>query len=409
MTTGPDDTELMPLVAELGRDLGDPDRAHDDLARIVWSCLAEPGDAVAGMLIDAVGAPDALRVARSARPHPVAPDAAGIPSADWSSALQRWRPRMTAPDAGHALRIAAARGIRLLTPADDDWPRAVDDLGPHRPICLWVRGDPAVLGAPAAAVAIVGARAATGYGEHVAAELSAELAGRGIAVVSGGAYGIDGCAHRAALGVGGTTIAVMAGGVERAYPAGHTDLFERIAATGAVISEVPCGGAPTKWRFLARNRVIAALGGATVVVEAGGRSGSLNTAGHAAALGRPLGAVPGPITSASSAGCHRLLREFDARCVTDADEVVELLDPGTLFDDPGLRAAPAVGSAAPPTDDTMRVRDALSRRSRRSAEDIARRAGMSTGDVEARLGLLLLAGEADRNQDGWALGSPRTR
>lgn len=402
MTAHPDDTPLLPLVAQLGRDLGDPDRARDDLARIVWSCLAEPGDAVAGMLIDAVGAADALLVARSTRPHRAAPEAAGISAADWASALQRWRPRMSSPDAEHALRIAAARGIRLLTPADETWPGAVDDLGPHRPICLWVRGDPAALMVPSAAVAVVGARAATGYGEHVAAELSAELAGRGIAIVSGGAYGIDGCAHRATLGVGGTTIAVMAGGVDRAYPAGHTDLFERVAATGAVISEVPCGGAPTKWRFLARNRVIAALGGATVVVEAGGRSGSLNTAGHAAALGRPIGAVPGPVTSASSVGCHRLLREFDARCVTDADEVVELLDPGTLFDDAALRVAGA-GSGTPRTDDTTRVRDALSKRSRRGTEDIARRAGMSTNDVEVRLGLLLLVGEADRDADGWVL------
>ncbi|HKT57891.1 MAG TPA: DNA-processing protein DprA, partial [Microbacterium sp.] len=240
------------------------------------------------------------------------------------------------------------------------------------------------------------------------AEFAAELAGRGVTIVSGGAYGVDGCAHRAALGAGGTTIAVMAGGVERAYPAGHADLFERVAARGAVISEVPCGGAPTKWRFLARNRVIAALSGVTVVVEAGTRSGSLNTAGHAAALGRPIGAVPGPVTSASSVGCHRLLREFDARCVTDANEVLELLDPGTLFDPEPCRTGSGA-SGAPPTDDTMRVRDALSRRSRRPVEDVARRAGMAVSDVETRLGLLLLSGEVNRDAEGWRLGAPATR
>jgi DNA processing protein len=242
----------------------------------------------------------------------------------------------------------------------------------------------------------------------VAAEFAAELAGRGVTIVSGGAYGVDGCAHRAALGAGGTTIAVMAGGVERAYPAGHADLFERVAARGAVISEVPCGGAPTKWRFLARNRVIAALSGVTVVVEAGTRSGSLNTAGHAAALGRSIGAVPGPVTSASSVGCHRLLREFDARCVTDANEVLELLDPGTLFYAAPCRTGSG-GSGAPPTDDTMRVRDALSRRSRRPVEDVARRAGMAVSDVETRLGLLLLSGEVNRDAEGWRLGAPATR
>lgn len=116
-------------------------------------------------------------------------------------------------------------------------------------------------------------------------------------MVSGAAFGIDGAAHRAALLAGGTTIAVLAGGVDRPYPRAHTHMLDRIAATGAVISEVPCGSEPTKWRFLQRNRVIAALGDATVVVEAGHRSGALNTAGHAAAMSRPLGAVPGPVTS----------------------------------------------------------------------------------------------------------------
>ena len=173
-------------------------------------------------------------------------------------------------------------------------------------------------------IALVGARAATGYGEHVAMESSAGLVDRGFAIVSGGAYGIDGMAHRAALASDGTTIAFLAGGVDRFYPLGHESLLSRIAQTGAVVSELPCGAAPTKWRFLQRNRLIAAASEATVVLEAGIRSGSLNTAGHAAALGRPLGAVPGPVTSPASAGCHRLLREFDAVCVVDADQMAEL-------------------------------------------------------------------------------------
>ncbi|MDF2576486.1 MAG: dprA, partial [Agromyces sp.] len=164
-------------------------------------------------------------------------------------------------------------------------------------------------------IALVGARAATGYGEHVTMEASAGLVDRGFAIVSGGAYGIDGMAHRAALASRGVTVAFLAGGVDRFYPLGHEALLARIADTGAVVSELPCGSAPTKWRFLQRNRLIAAAADATVVLEAGMRSGSLNTAGHAAALGRPLGAVPGPVTSPASAGCHRLLREFDAVCV----------------------------------------------------------------------------------------------
>ena len=228
-------------------------------------------------------------------------------------------------------------------------------------------------------------------------ELSADLAGQGVSIVSGAAYGIDGAAHRAALTAGGTTIALLAGGADRAYPAGHGELIDRIAASGAVVSEAPCGTTPTKWRFLQRNRLIAALADATVVVEAGWRSGSLNTAAHAAALSRPLGAVPGPVTSAASAGCHRLLREFDARCVTNSADALELLGaaPETLFD------MPAASTRGGRTDDTTRVRDAMSYRSWRPAVEIARRSGLAVSDVAGILGLLSLEGEVIRGEEGW--------
>ncbi|GAA1691666.1 hypothetical protein GCM10009808_05820 [Microbacterium sediminicola] len=243
-------------------------------------------------------------------------------------------------------------------------------------------------------VSIVGARAATEYGEHVAGQLASGLGGHGVAVVSGAAYGIDGAAHRGALAAGGMTIALLAGGVDRPYPSGHSDLIERICAGGAVMSEVPPGTAPTKWRFLARNRMIAALGQATVVVEAGWRSGSLNTAHHAATLGRPLGAVPGPVTSAASAGCHRLLRELDAICVTSADDARELI---------GWCAGP--GAAAPGDGDRVgdesRVLDALSTRAPRSVEELARRSGMSISEVRSSLGLLALDGRALAEGSGW--------
>src|SRR5690606_35455762 len=240
-----------------------------------------------------------------------------------------------------------------LVRGDERWPLAVDDLGDNAPLTLWVRGDPAALTRRRHAVAIVGARAATGYSEHIARELGAELAAQGIAVVSGGAYGIEGFAHRGALAVGGTTIALLAGGVERANPTGHSELIDRIAATSAVVSEVLCGSTPTRWRFLQRNRIIAALSQATVVVEAGARSGSLNTVNHAAELGRELGAVPGPVTSAASAGCHRVLRERPSRCITCADDVLDLLGLGNATE------APGTGSH---TDDRTRVLDALSDR-----------------------------------------------
>lgn len=219
-------------------------------ALATWSCLVEPGDGIAGRAIQALGPVAALQALLGASPDPAALDASEIRPGQWRAAAARWRPRLDSAVVENALGTADRAGIRMIVPHDDRWPAALDDLGEFAPLCLWVRGDPDALGRSPSAVAIVGARAATGYGEHVAAELAAELAGRGVAVVSGGAYGIDGAAHRAALSAAGTTVAFLAGGADRPYPAGHTDLLARIAATGAVVSEVPCGGAPTRWRFL---------------------------------------------------------------------------------------------------------------------------------------------------------------
>lgn len=359
-------------------------RAH---ARAVWSCLAEPGDGVAGALIGLLGPVRALEAALGE--VRVDAEAAGIPSSELHQGRARWRPRAR----GVSLPLEAARraGVRLVTPEHPCWPVRVDDLGVHAPICLWMRGDPASLAVRGPAVAVVGARAATAYGEHVAAEIAAGCADAGITVVSGAAYGIDGAAHRAALLAGGPTVAVLAGGVERPYPAGHVRLIDEIAVRGAVATEVPCGTSPTKWRFLARNRVIAAMADATIVVEAGWRSGSLNTAHHAAALGRPVGAVPGPVTSATSAGSHRLLREADAVCVTGAADVREVLGLGeALFPDAGEY-----------TGDHTRVLDALSLRTARDATEVARRSGLGPDQAAATLGLLELDGRAARHPDGW--------
>ncbi|MCT9820305.1 DNA-processing protein DprA [Microbacterium sp. W1N] len=362
----------------------------DAEARAHLSVLGEPGDGALGAMVGALGAPRALELALGSAPLPSEAHAAGLDGAALADGRRRWQPRRG--DLGAALADAARVGAALVTPDHPHWPRRVDDLGPHAPLCLWVRGDTAALVAPAA-VAVVGARAATGYGEHVAGELAAALAAAGITVVSGAAYGIDGAAHHATLGSGGSTVAFLAGGVDRAYPAGHQELLRRICAHGAVVSEVPCGSAPTKWRFLARNRVIAAASDATVVVEAGWRSGSLNTASHAAALGRPLGAVPGPITSSASAGCHRLLRTHDAVCITGADDVLELIGEST--------ATAAVPAGPEPGGDQTRVRDALSVRTARSVDEIARRSGLSAGAVQSVLGLLALTGAARRADAGW--------
>lgn len=359
-------------------------------ARVVWNTLTEPGDGVAGRIVAELGAHDALRQLLEGRLSA----GAIVSERELGEGKKRWMPRLRAAPIGHALEIARVRRVRLVLPGDAGWPRQIDDLGDNAPLALWVRGDVSVLAGARASIAIVGARAATSYGDHVAMELAADLAGSGIPVVSGAAYGIDGAAHRAALTVGGTTVALLAGGVDRPYPAGHTQLLDRIAGSGAVVSELPCGSTPTKWRFLARNRLIAALSDATVVVEAGWRSGSLNTAGHAAALGRGVGAVPGPITSGASAGCHRLLREFDAACITSADDARELLGVET-----GIPAPASDGR--PRTDERTRVRDALSGRSWRPTDDLAARSGMSPADVETHLGLMLLEGAVERDHRGW--------
>jgi len=371
-------------------DADEPEAARSRYATAVWSHLAEPGDSVAGRIIGACGPAAGLEAVLTGDALPE------LTPRELADGRRRWLPRLSATAVADSLTAAATRGMTLLTRADADWPWQLDDLGAHAPLCLWVRGEVSALRRLGASVAVVGARAASHYGDHVARELSAELAGSGIAVVSGGAYGIDGAAHRAALLADGLTVALLAGGADRAYPVGHTQLIDDVARRGVVASEVPCGSAPTKWRFLQRNRLIAAISAATVVVEAGWRSGSLNTAGHAATLSRPLGAVPGQITSAASAGTHRLIREYGAQCITSADDVRELLGLGSQADD--RTAVPG-----PYTGDATRVRDAMSTRSWRDAPDIARRAGMAPDAVEGILGLLRLDGCVETGTEGWRL------
>lgn len=378
------DVDLRAALAGVGR----PDPSEEDIARVAWSVLTEPGDGVAGVLIGELGAAEALRFAL--RPGSM-PSAAASDRRALGEGLRRWRARADPRAVLAAVAGAHHVGAHLILPGDAGWPSELDDLGAHRPLFLWVRGDSALLRAEER-VAMVGARAASGYGEMLAAEFAGDLAASGAVVVSGGAYGIDGAAHRAALGVGGSTIAFLAGGVDRAYPQGHQQLLRSIVENGAVVSEVPCGTAPTKWRFLSRNRLIAAASHATVVVEAGWRSGSLNTAGHAASLGRPLGAVPGPVTSAASAGCHRLLREYDARCVTTAAEIRELWGTGATQD--ALHDRPA-------DPDRQRLLDAMSSRVPTPIQELVKRSGLAPERVNALLGLLGLEGGVRREEGGW--------
>ncbi|WP_433270628.1 DNA-processing protein DprA [Actinosynnema sp. CS-041913] len=215
---------------------------------------------------------------------------------------------------------------RLVTPHDQEWPRdrfdamAVHDLGV--PLALWVRGRSSLAELLGTAVTITGARAATEYGSFVAAELAADLARRGVTVVGGGAYGIEGCAHRGALAGDGATVVVMPCGIDQRFPREHGYLFESVVERGGlVVGEYPVGTVPARRRFYARNRLLAGLASATLLVEAGKRSKTLFTAQVASSLGRPVYGVPGPVTSALSGGVHELLRTGQATIATTAGHI----------------------------------------------------------------------------------------
>lgn len=406
---------LVKAVSVGGGDDLDRDAIEERFARATWSGLAEPGDRLAGRAIQQLGAVRALAgvVERWEPERFAAALSTGgdtVADGDMAQAIERWMPRLKSNTALIALRQAARFGARLLTPHDPLWPSRLNDLDWHAPSALWVRGTDEALAGIDRGIALVGARAATGYGEHITMEASAGLVDRGYTIVSGAAYGIDGMAHRAALASQGLTVAFLAGGVDRFYPSGHDALLGRIVEHGVVISELPCGSPPTKWRFLQRNRLIAAASLATVVLEAGWRSGSLNTAGHAAALGRPLGAVPGPVTSAASAGCHRLIRDYDAVCVTNPDQMAELapleqalLSVDEATDSAGTTQIPSEHSDAgsPANTETTRLLDALSARSARTTDDIAARSGLAISTVRAQLGLLELDGRVAETERGW--------
>lgn len=286
-------------------------------ARIILATVSEPGDAVTGRMIRTVGASETIARA-IADEVPVGPD-----GDTWQ---RRLAPRLDAAQLRRVLAENERHGIQVLIPSDADWPASVNALGDHASVALWAKGDTALLAAPVwNRMTVTGARASTGYGEHVTTELVQSAVSDARTVLSGGAYGIDGAAHRAALASGGSTIAVLAGGLDRPYPAGHTELLGRVANDGLLLSELPPGAMPTRWRFLQRGRLLAALSGTVVIAEAGYRSGSLHTAARAMELGRPVGAVPGPLTSAASAGCHRLLRDGLGSIITGYEDIRELL------------------------------------------------------------------------------------
>jgi DNA processing protein len=253
------------------------------------------------------------------------------------------------------------------------------------------------------AVAVVGSRSATTYGTGVAGSVAAELATEGVTVISGAAFGIDQAAHRGALASRGPTVAVLACGVDRAYPTAHRELIAYIAETGLVVSELAPGCAPTKLRFLARNRLIAALARGTVVVEAALRSGALNTANWSSLMNRVVMGVPGPVTSAPSEGVHELIRTRDAALVTRGTDVLELItSSGTVL------PAPRRGPERPHdrlTELQQQVLDAVPVAHSAPATSVARTAGLGVTAVVAVLRGLLEAEFVEVGEDGWRLRS----
>lgn len=365
----------------------------DRLARLALGRLGEPGDLRLSSFVTDLGAEEVHRALLAER------DLHGLES--------EIAARLRGLDPERDLEQAARKGIRFVVPGDDEWPEQVDSLTGAEPVAhvggsplgLWLRGPLNLAQITSSSVAVVGSRSATTYGTRIAAEIAADITNQGTTVVSGAAFGIDQAAHRGAIGAGGPTVAVLACGVDRAYPAAHRDLLAHIAETGLIVSELPPGTAPTRLRFLSRNRVIAALAGATVVVEAATRSGALNTANWAGRLNRVVMGVPGPVTSAPSAGVHQLIRTRDAQLVTCGAEVLELAGPvgGSFLDEPRGEETPL--DRLPHVD--RRVFEALPAVQAADEAALARIAGLSPSQVTSALPRLRALGLAESNLHGW--------
>ena len=370
--------------------------SKEEAAAAAWTLISEPGDEAAGLLRLTFGAEKSLGFLTSgANATRIATELADSDSAQlatqrfvdvektMSESLERWKPRLQRVEYESALKLASVTKTNFLAIGSEYWPAGLSDLGLAMPAGLWVRGSLSQLND---AIAIVGSRAATSYGEWVCAELVSVFKNESIPLVSGGAFGIDAAAHRFANRLELPNFAVMAGGVDRFYPLSNRDLLTEVIRNGAVLSELPPGKAPTRWRFLQRNRLIAALSRAVVVVEAGHRSGAINTANHAATIGRPVAAIPGSIQNATSLGCHRLIREGVATLVSNGQELLEVAGIKHLAENEiaGLGIL------------ELRVIDAMTSKYQ-TLEQIALRAGLTSVELATALGGLQLAGLAERD------------
>ncbi|MGJ9426234.1 DNA-processing protein DprA [Nesterenkonia halotolerans] len=383
--------------------------------------LIEPGDLLAGVAMELLGpeilhrliTTDHVLSARQGQQMAEAAESAGLGprQQDIASGLARWRTRTGQLRGERDLETMTRFCGGLLIPEDPAWPQQLKDLGPAAPVGLWFRGQDttkadALLGRLPGftrAIAIVGSREITDYGTRVTAELSQDLVRAGLCLISGGAYGVDAAVHRAALRTASTqsdraeprsgggesaspapTIAVLAGGLDRLYPAGNERLLQEVASTGLLLSEMAPGSAPTRHRFLQRNRLIAALSMVTVITEARWRSGAQSTAHHAFTLARPVGVVPGSIFSASSAGCHRLLRETPAELITDATDILALAAGAPTVD-----GVPSVHQPTLPVSVSARPQDGLTEAQRLLYDALPARGLSSPGKLSGIAGLPL--------------------
>ena len=378
------------------------------LAFAIWSHLTEPGDLLAGSIVQRLGPDVALEAIRQKSPagqvikvlrrldeHDELLQSLETFEPELAESVARWLARDNNAAVLRSLESWNRLGGQLITPDAVDWPERLDDLAAGRPHAIWLRGNRAALSALSDSVAIVGSRNVTTYGQHCASTIAERLAEAGFAIVSGGAYGIDAEAHRGALASNGTTVAVLAGGADRLYPVGNSQLLTAVMKKGCVIAEQPPGNAPTRWRFLQRNRLIAALGQATVVVEMALKSGAKNTMHHSLELGREVYAVPGSITSQTARGCNVAIAEHKAKIVTGVDELVlELLnqtvDYGTLNELSPLQ---------------QRVLDSLADRSAPLTR-ISIKAGTSLGETTLALHELAFKDLATQTKSGWRRRHP---
>ena len=367
--------------------------SSERVARAALTAIFEPGDARLHSRLEDLGAAELLAELKG------------------STADNRWTRRARTVQAEQFVSAANALQMRFVIPGDDEWPQQLDELDScadvggmrGRPIGLWARGPGQLSEYATHSIAIVGARAATNYGAAIATRIARTLSDGSLAdycVISGGAYGIDAAAHRGALE--NRTLGVFAGGLHEPYPKANYALFERMVAQHLVISEAPPGVGQTKPGFLARNRLIAGLAGAVIVVEAAARSGALNTTSWADALSRPVLAFPGPVSSEMSVGCHRLIRDQRAQLVCDEHDILAMLAP--------LNAeleCQSFGERRPIDDmdrETLAVHEALPSRGTRSVDEIAVRAGLRSTQTLAILAELELLGLATRNdQQRWHL------